>query len=230
MLALAISMPDKNSCPFHCSCKLDKIPINTYCSIKQNDNNAIMSQKSPMLDVFNGLITSKVRARILMRLFLNPDQNAYLRELAKEFEVSPSQIKEELDNMSEVGLLSSEKSGRQINYSANTGHSLFPELHSMVRKAMGMDRILDSIIRRLGNLHQAFVIDDYAEGKDSGLIDLVLVGDINWDNLEDLVRKTESYIQRKIRILVFTPEEFKQKSLLMQNRPVLLLWDEKGER
>jgi len=183
-----------------------------------------------MLDVFNGLITSKVRARILMRLFLNPDQNAYLRELAKEFEVSPSQIKEELDNLSEVGLLSSEKSGRQINYSANTGHSLFPELHSMVRKAMGMDRILDSIIRRLGNLEQAFVIDDYAEGKDSGLIDLVLVGDINWASLEDLVRKTESYIQRKIRTLVFTHEEFKQNSLLMQNRPVLLLWDNKEER
>lgn len=183
-----------------------------------------------MLDVFNGLITSKVRARILMRLFLNPDQNAYLRELAKEFEVSPSQIKEELDNLSEVGLLSSEKSGRQINYSANTGHSLFPELHSMVRKAVGMDRILDSIIRRLGNLEQAFVIDDYAEGKDSGLIDLVLVGDINWASLEDLVRKTESYIQRKIRVLVFTPEEIKQKSLLMQNRPVLLLWDNKEER
>ncbi|HDH16533.1 MAG TPA: ArsR family transcriptional regulator [Gammaproteobacteria bacterium] len=183
-----------------------------------------------MLDVFNGLITSKVRARILMRLFLNPDQNAYLRELAKEFDVSPSQIKEELDNLSEVGLLSSEKSGRQINYSANTGHSLFPELHSMVRKAMGMDKILDSIVKRLGNLKQAFVIDDYAEGKDSGLIDLVLVGDINWTNLEDLVRKTESYIQRKIRVLVFTPEEFKKNSLLMRNRPVLLLWDDKVKR
>lgn len=62
-----------------------------------------------MLDVFNGLITSKVRARILMRLFLNPDQNAYLRELSKEFDVSPSQVKEELDNLSEAGLLSKEK-------------------------------------------------------------------------------------------------------------------------
>ncbi|GBE07230.1 helix-turn-helix domain protein [bacterium BMS3Bbin11] len=177
-----------------------------------------------MLDVFNGLITSKVRARILMRLFLNPDQNAYLRELAKEFDVSPSQIKEELDNLSSVGLLSREKRGRQINYSANTSHSLFPELHSMVKKAMGMDRILESIAMRLGNLELAFVVDDYAEGKDSGLIDLVLVGDIDWVNLRDLVRKTEKYIQRKIRTLVFTPEEFKNDSKIMENRAVLLIW------
>ena len=182
-----------------------------------------------MLDLFNGLITSKVRARILMRLFLNPDQNAYLRELATEFDASPSQIKDELDNLSEAGLLTSEKGGRQINYSANTGHSLFPELHSMVKKAMGMDRILDSIVKRLGNLEQAFVIDDYAEGKDKGLIDLVLVGDINRGNLEDLVGKTEKYIQRKIRTLVFSREEFSNNADLMMSRPTLLLWDKNGE-
>ena len=177
-----------------------------------------------MLDLFSGLITSKVRTRILMRLFLNPDQNAYLRELAKEFEVSPSQIKEELDNLHRAGLLNKEKEGRQINYFANTHHSLFPELHSMVAKAMGMDRILDSIVRRLGNLEQAFVIDDYAEGKDSGLIDLVLVGDINQENMTDLVHKTEKYIQRKIRTMVFTREAYAENQYLFKTRPLLLLW------
>ena len=177
-----------------------------------------------MLDLFNGLITSKVRTRILMRLFLNPDQNAYLRELAKEFEVSPSQIKEELDNLSEVGLLNNEKGGRQINYSANTGHSLFPELHSMVKKAMGMDSILDSILRRLGNLEKAYVIDDYAEGKDSGLIDLVLIGEIDRENLEDLVAKTERYIQRKIRTLVMTKSDFDKSEGIFQDRPAFVLW------
>ena len=177
-----------------------------------------------MLDVFNGLITSKVRARILMRLFLNPEQHAYLRELAKEFGVSPGHIKEELDNMSEAGLLSREKEGRQINYSANVGHSLFPELSSMVKKAMGMDRILDSIVRRLGNLEQAFIIDDYAEGKDSGLIDLVLIGEIDRENLEDLVTKTERYIQRKIRTLVMTEEDFHTSEGIFRGRQMLMLW------
>ena len=147
-----------------------------------------------MISSLNGLITSKVRIQILMRLFLNPERKAYLRELAGEFDVSPSQVKSELDNLSEAGLLQKIPEGRQVNYSADTSHSLFQELNSMVRKAMGMDRILDSIIKRLGNLEQAYVIDDYAEGKDTGLIDLVLVGEINRKNLEDLVGKTEKYI------------------------------------
>lgn len=178
-----------------------------------------------MNEPFGALITSKLRIRILMRLFLNPATQAYLRELASEFGASPSQVKSELDNLSEVGLVTSVKVGRQVNYAANQTHSLFPELHSMVRKAVGMDRILESIVARLGSLQKALVVDDYALGKDSGIIDLVLVGDIHRDNLEDLVTKTERYIGRKIRTLVFSEEEFEQQQQLLSARPRLALWE-----
>ena len=57
-----------------------------------------------------------------------------------------------------------------------------------------MDKILDSMIERLGNLEKALLIDDYAEGKDTGIIDLVLIGDIDQISLQDLTRKTEKYI------------------------------------
>lgn len=181
-----------------------------------------------MLSLFDGIIRSKTRVRILVRFFLNPGQKAYLRELANELRISPGHLKGELDNLSKAGLLSQAKEGRQVNYSANTRHSLFPELHSMVRKAMGMDRILESILRRLGNLEQAFVIDDYAAGKDSGLIDLVLVGDINRKNLADLTGKTEGYIGRKIRTLVLTRDELGEAAQLLADRPILLLWENTG--
>ncbi len=176
------------------------------------------------MDLFSGLITSKTRIRILMRLFLNPEGNAYLRELADEFAVSPSQVKEELSQLSGAGLLESEKHGRQIHYRANTQHPLFPELHSMVHKALGMDRIIDSVIGRLGRLELAFLLDDYAEGKDTGIIDLGLVGDIDRANLIDLVGKTERYIGRKIRTLVLTPEEYERMYLVLKKRPLLPLW------
>jgi len=177
------------------------------------------------MSILSSLITSKTRINILMRLFLNPDQQAYLRELANEFTVSPSQVSGELQQLSDAGLLKSTKSGRQINYRANTEHPLFPELHSMVKKALGMDRILESILERLGNLNLAFLIDDYAQGKDSGLIDLVLVGDIDRTNLEDLVNKTEKYIDRKIRTLVLNKKEYEDLSPKLKARPQLILWE-----
>jgi DNA-binding transcriptional ArsR family regulator len=177
-----------------------------------------------MNSLFSGLITSKTRIRILMRLFLNPERQAYLRELSGEFKASPSQVREELRQLNEAGFLESRKNGRQILYQANKKHALFKELQSMVQKALGMDRILDSIIERLGNLEEAYLIDDYAEGKDTGIIDLVLIGNIDHDNLNDLVAKTQRYIERKIRTLVLTPDEYRKFSSKLRNRPQFLLW------
>ena len=174
--------------------------------------------------LFNALITSKMRIRILVRLFLNPGQHAYLRGLAEEFGASTSQVREELRNLSEAGLLDCKKDGRQMNYRANPAHPLFPELQSMVRKSLGMDRIIESILARLGDLETAILIDDYAAGKDTGLIDLVLVGQIDRSNLADLVGKTERYIKRKIRTLVMTETEYKKMQNIFQDRPMLVLW------
>ena len=177
------------------------------------------------MTLFSGLITSKTRIRILMRLFLNPEGNAYLRELADEFGASPSHIKEELDQLSASNLLISKKNGRQVLFSANSDHPVFAELHSMVIKALGMDQILESIVKRLGRLEKAFLIDDYAEGKDTGIIDLVLIGDIDQGNLLDLKGKTEKYIGRKIRTLVLTADEFTGLHNNLLKRPLFLLWE-----
>lgn len=174
--------------------------------------------------MLSGLITSKIRIQLLMRLFLNPDQQAYLRELAEETGSSPSHVKSELKNLTEAGLLNSNKNGRQVFFSANKGHPLFDELRSMVLKAMGMDTILDSILMRLGNLEAAYLVGDYASGRDTGIIDIVLLGEIDQDNLSDLTRKTERYIERKIRTLVLMPEEFERLQGGEALQPRLLLW------
>lgn len=183
-----------------------------------------------MLSLFSGLITSKTRIKILMRLFLNPNGTAYLRELANDFQTSPSLVKDELDQLHKAKLLIANKSGRQILFSANQDHPLFSELHSMVKKSLGMDQILESIIKRLGNLQQALLIDDYAEGKDTGIIDLVLIGDIDTTNLMDLTTKTERYIERKIRTLLMTVEEYQQHGTILNNRPQFVLWQKKDEK
>lgn len=178
-----------------------------------------------MNSILNSLITSKTRVNILMRLFLNPERNAYLRELADEFKISTGLVSEELKQLQKAGFLESEKKGRQLHFRANRKHPLYSELNSMVRKALGMDRIIDSIVERLGNLETAYLVGDYAEGKDSGIIDLVLIGDIDQTNLVDLVSKTEKYIGRKIRTLTMQDEEFESMREILNQKPILLLWE-----
>jgi len=189
-------------------------PVVVFCSKKQNK----------MTSIFSGIITSKIRINILMRLFLNPERQTYLRELSNDLGASPSQVREELRQLNNAGLLSSVKNGRQINYRANLQHPLFSELNSMVKKALGMDRILESIIGRLGALNMAYLVGDYAGGKDTGIIDLVLIGDVDQVNLTDLVEKTEKHIGRKIRTLLLNQQEWDALHQEFSKKPLLLLW------
>jgi predicted DNA-binding protein YlxM (UPF0122 family) len=175
-------------------------------------------------NLLTGLIASKTRIKLLMRFFFNPEARSYLRELAKEFNVSSNAVREELNQLKKTDLLISEKNGRQVFYKANTEHALFPELKSMVSKVMGIDQVIDSIITRLGNLERAYLVDDYAEGKDTGIIDILLVGNIDQYHLNDLTRKTEKYVKRKIRTLVLTKGEFNSFLSELKNRPHLLIW------
>lgn len=177
---------------------------------------------STLLDSF---INSRIRINLLMRLFLNSSQEAHLRELAKDFDVSSSQISYEIKKLEGAGLLKSRTDGRMKKFRADTSHPLFPELRSMVEKSLGMDRIMESIVNRLGNLKLAMLTGGYATGKDTGLIDLVLVGDINKRKLDDLISKTEKYIKRKIRTLVLTDEEFRKMKKTIYEQPTLVLWD-----
>jgi predicted transcriptional regulator len=182
----------------------------------------------PLDNLLSGLISSKTRVKLLMRFFLNPQTRSYLRELAKEFDVSTNAVREELNQLTKTHLLKSEKSGRNVFYSANTAHTLFPELRSMVQKVMGIDQVIEGIVQRLGNLEQAFLIADYAEGKDTGIIDILLVGTIDDYHLNDLTRKTERYTNRKIRSLVLSRAEYQALQEKFNKMPTLLIWESQG--
>jgi len=181
-----------------------------------------------MKELFTGIISSKTRISLLLRFFFNPGTKAYLRELSNDLQVSSNAVREELNQLTKTKLLTSEKNGRNVYYTANNNHPLFPELRSMVSKVMGIDQVIESILSRLGDLEKAYLIDDYAEGKDTGIIDLLLVGNIDQHHLNDLSRKTERYIKRKIRSLVLTREEFEAFMPNLRSRPNFLVWERQG--
>ena len=177
-----------------------------------------------MDSLFSGIISSKTKVKLLVRLFMNPGTQSYLRQLANEFGLSTNAVREELNQLSTTQLIKSDKQGKRVLYRANESHPLFPELKSMVAKVLGVDQVIDGIIKRLGDLQEAYLIDDYAEGKDTGIIDLLLVGDIDDYHLNDLRRKTERYINRKIRTIVFSPKEYRLFADKLKGKPHLLLW------
>ena len=97
----------------------------------------------------------------------------------------------------------------------------------MVRKITGIDELVRSVVDRLGNLEAAYLVGDYARGIDTGIIDVVLVGDVDKVQLDDFALKTEAYIQRKIRSLVLRKEEFLRLTERNSFDPIVRLWDQR---
>lgn len=157
--------------------------------------------------MLDSLITSQTRIKLLLKFFLNPESKSYLRELADEFGESTNSVRLELNRLTEAGLLRSYDEGRTKVYRANTKHPLFPEIQSMVRKFTGIDQLIPQVLSKLGDIHLAYVVGDYARGVDSGIIDLVLVGEVDRAYLQNLTSKLEPMIRRKIRTLVLNDEE-----------------------
>jgi len=155
------------------------------------------------------LITSKTRIKLLLKFFLNQDTTAHLRGLEDEFNESSNAIRIELNRFEKAGLLLSTFSGNKKIFSANTNHPLYNEINSLIKKYIGLDEIVEHIINNLGSLEEVYVTGSFARGIDSDIIDLIFIGkNLDTKYLLELIEKAEKYIKRKIRYIVFSPEQF----------------------
>ncbi len=174
--------------------------------------------------MLNSLVTSKTRIKILLKFFLNSNNKSYLRNLEQEFGESSNAIRIELNRLESADLLRSEISGNRKYFMANTTHPLFQDINNIVKKFVGIDKLIERVINEIGNLETAYITGDFARGIDSQIIDLVLVGqNIENSYIETLVSKAENLISRKIRYLILTEN---QMTDYFKNKPALIIWEQ----
>ena len=169
------------------------------------------------------LVTSKTRLKLILKFFLNPLSASYLRGLAEEFGESRNAVRLELNRFEKAGLLESEAKGNKKLYRANQKHALYKDINSIIRKTVGIDGIVEEVVAKLGDVEEAYVTGDFAIGKNGKSIDILLIGTkIHKDFLIELIDKTESLINRKIRYLILSPTE--AKTHLGDGKGALLIW------
>ena len=88
-----------------------------------------------------------------------------------------------------------------------------------MKKSLGIDRVVEEVKADLGDVQAVYILDDYALGKDTGLIDLLIVGEVKAERLREYIRITEEKIRRKLRVLVLGGEEFENSKQMYLQRP-----------
>lgn len=170
------------------------------------------------------LISSKTRIKLLLKFFLNSKTKAYLRSLEGEFGESTNAIRLELNKFEKAGMLSAEYEGNKKIFRANTQHPWFKEIHNIVRKHVGLDRIIETVVERLGEVDKVYLVGDFSRGLDSEIVDLVFIGNINQSYLIKLIGKAENLIKRKIRYLIYSTAEQEKINWAKFEPEPLLIW------
>lgn len=110
---------------------------------------------------------------------------------------------------------------------ANISHPLYPDIKNILMKHIGIDKIVDNVVKKLGKVKKVFISGDFAKGIDNKIIDLLFVGnDINKSFLIELIEKVERKINRKIRYVVFNENEFREYKHNNKDLKHLLIWEE----
>lgn len=174
-----------------------------------------------MLDT---LISSKTRINLLLKFFLNPGCTSYLRELAEEFNESTNGIRIELNKFEQAGMLSSNVEGNRKVFRANKNYPFYDEIRSTLMKYTGIGHIIDQLVKHLGQLEKVYLSGEYARGRHSDIIDVILVGEINQEFLIKMIDKAQKIINKKIRYLIYTASEFDCETM---TNGMLLLYDVK---
>jgi hypothetical protein len=149
--------------------------------------------------LLNSLITSKTRLRVLVKFFIRAANKGHLNSLASEFGESTNGVRKELNKLKDAGYLLSNREQNKVIYRANTKHPLYSVLQQLVKKHLRLDEIVETIVKRIGDVQKIILIGDYAKGIDSGLIEVLLIAnDINLEYIDELEKKLKNKIGRKV--------------------------------
>ena len=174
--------------------------------------------------MIDSLITNKTRIKLLLRFFLKPGMKSYLRGLESEFGESTNAIRLELNRFEEAGLLNSSMDKNKKMFQANLNHPLYNEIHSIVKKSIGLDQLIENVIHKLGNVTRAYITGEIASGLEAKEITFILIGDeIDKDYLGALIEKVQTVIKKKVKCLILRCDE--EKEYLTGFPEALLLWE-----
>jgi len=183
------------------------------------------------------LLVSQVRLKILRTMLTRPSEQFHIRGLVREVGTEINAVRRELSNLESVGLLFSRRSGNRIYYTVNVHSTYYPELLALIAKTYGLGANVIAGAKNLGDVKFAVLSKSFAgkRRKSSTLdVDLFVVGKVNIDALEDMVKKEQELRGHEINYAVMGEEEFnyaKRKNdqfvirVLLQSR-IMLIGDE----
>ena len=160
------------------------------------------------------LLGSELRARAIGWLFTHPDERFYVRQLAALLDEDSTNLSRELTRLESLGILLSERDGRQKYYRANPGSAVFAELKGLATKTVGVVDVLRQALEGFREeIDSAFVFGSFAKQEETAAsdIDLLIIGDADPVSLHGAMAQAEEVLRRTISYSLVSRPEYAER-------------------
>jgi predicted nucleotidyltransferase len=174
-----------------------------------------MRRRKPAPGGIAGALFTPVQQRVLGLLFGQPERTFGSGELIRAAASGTGAAHRQLQRLEKVGLVNVTRVGNQKHYQANTSSPIFPELHGLIVKTVGIVEPLRAALAPFEKKIQlAFVFGSVAKGTErvGSDLDLLVVSDeLAYVDLFEALQAAESTLGRTVNPTILTPSDWRRQ-------------------
>ena len=188
--------------------------------------------------MFDDLITSKSRVKLLNVFLASPYDMYHVRELVRRTDDEINAVRRELSFLEKKGILSREPRANRVYYSLSKSYPFYFDLLSLGGKTIGLGAGILANRAKLGKLKFVMFSGRFVRRtkKHPDDVDILVVGTVVLPELALLVRNEEKRLSIEINYTVMTEEElaFRKKKTdpfiwkILNGSRVMLIGDEEA--
>jgi predicted nucleotidyltransferase len=158
------------------------------------------------------LLSSRVRSEVFRILFGVNQVELHGRELARRSGFSEATLRQEMRKLRRLDLVTARREGNRLYFQANQSHPLYPEIHTLVLKTIGLADVISTALESV-EIDSAFVFGSMVEGNVTAAsdVDLMVVSALSLREVSNVLLGAAESIGREINLHVMTAEEYRNR-------------------
>lgn len=155
----------------------------------------------------------RVRRSVLAVLLGQPDRQFHLREMIRAVNSGKGAVERELKCLVAAGIISREERGGRVLLSANRSCPIFPELHMLMIKTLGVADVIRHALEPVEGISLAFIFGSIAQGTEDSKsdVDLLIVGNAPYSDIASALQPAQKILDREISPMVYSVDEFRRR-------------------
>jgi len=188
--------------------------------------------------MFEDLITSKSRVKLLHVFLTNPTEMYHVRELVRRTGDEINAVRRELAFLEKRGILTREPRANRVYYSLSKSYPYYFDFLQLASKSLGLGSEVLKNRAKLGRIKYAMFSGKFARHmeKTPETVDFLVVGTVVLPELALLVKNEERRLSTEINYTVMSEEEFSFRkkrsdpfiSEILSGSRVMLIGDEES--